>query len=259
MAELVYQTWERVTGRPWSDARAGGFTDGSYATNIEIQRRLLGGWNPFAPAAAEPTAPAAPPTSTPAIPPELTELIESLSVPVQPGLTAEQFADELALGERTLAEQIRAAQVLEAQQKQRDADARRLQEAQLAANPADFVAYELYKRSLETQGFQPEGAVRSDVEIQDLFNTALDIDRGPGDSVGVSRFGVHIPTTQSISRSELQGLSKTAIDTLSSFLRGGVANAEGSQFQGINPADYFTELEEGLVPVLPGQRTQFVF
>ncbi|KKL58976.1 hypothetical protein LCGC14_2220000, partial [marine sediment metagenome] len=34
---------------------------------------------------------------------------------------------------------------------------------------------------------------------------------------------------------------------------------DGGQFQGINPEDYFTELEEGLVPVLPDQRTQFRF
>jgi len=150
------------------------------------------------------------------------------------------------------------------------ADTRRLTEAQLAANPADFVAYELYKRSLVEQGFQPEGQVRSDVDIQNLFNTALNLDQGavPGTALpdassatgtlGAGQFGVNIPSTQSVSRSELQGLSKTAIDTLSSFLRGGVDTGEGD-FQGINPADFFTELEEGLVPVLPGQRTQFKF
>ncbi len=169
--------------------------------------------------------------------------------PVQPGLTHEQFLLQLALGEKGLTQQKEIEET-------RQADLRRLQEAQLGANPADFVAYELYKRSLVEQGFQPEGAVRSDVDIQNLFSTALDLNEGT--SAGVGQFGVDIPTTQSISRSELQGLSKTAIDTLSSFLRGGVDTGEG-QFQGINPADYFTELEEGLVPVLPGQRTQFVF
>ena len=155
-----------------------------------------------------------------------------------------------------LTEQNRAAEASEALLAEAQADARRVQEAQLAANPADFVAYELYKRGLVEQGFTPEGAIRSDVDIQNLFSTALDLNEGT--SAGAGRFGVDIPSTQSISRSELQGLSKTAIDTLSSFLRGGVDTGEG-EFQGINPADFFTELEEGLVPVLPGQRTQFVF
>ncbi len=243
MAELVYQTWERITGRPWSDAHAGGFTDGSYAANIEIQRRLLEGWNPYAPVApAPPPAPAPKPAAKPAAP-------GPQAVPVQPGLTAEQFADQLALGEATLAEQIRAAMVAEG-------NARRLEESQLAANPADFVAYELYKRSLVDQGFQPEGAVRSDEDIQDLFSLALGLNEGS--SIGAGRFGVSLPSTQSVSRSELVGFSDSDIDILSSFLRGGVNTAEG-EFQGINPADYFQELEEGLVPVLPSQRTQFRF
>ena len=253
MAELVYQTWERITGRPWSDARKGGFTTGSYADNIALQKRLFGGWNPYAPAPkpapAPPPPPAPAPAPTPAIPPELTELIKSLSVPVQPGLTAEQEADRLALGEATLAEQIRAAMAAEA-------TSRRLEESQLAANPADFVAYELYKRSVKEQGFEPEGAIRSDLGIQDIFALALGLNEG--DSLGTGRFGVDLPTTQSVSRSELQGFSDTDIDILSSFLRGGVETGEGD-FQGINPADYFKELEKGLVPVLPNQRTQFIF
>ena len=253
MAELVYQTWERITGRPWSDARAGGFTTGSYNDNIALQKRLLGGWDPYAPAApaaARPAVPrAAPPAAPPAISPELTKLIESLSVPVQPGLTAEQFADELALGEATLAETIRAAKAAED-------TSRRLEESRLAANPADFVAYELYKRSLVDQGFTPEGAVRSDLEIQELVDVALGLNAG--DTAGTGRFGVDIPTTGSISRSELQSFNPTDIGILSSFLRGGVDTGRG-EFQGINPEDFFTELEEGLVPVLPGQRTQFVF
>jgi hypothetical protein len=57
--ELVYQTWQRITGKPWSAAAAGGFTNGSYEANIALQKRLLSGWNPYAPAAPAP-APAAP-------------------------------------------------------------------------------------------------------------------------------------------------------------------------------------------------------
>lgn len=250
MAELVYQTWERITGRPWSDARAGGFTTGSYADNIALQKRLLGGWNPYAPSPAPPPpTPAPAPPPAPSIPQEIADLIKSLSVPVQSGLTAEQAADQLALGEATLAEQIRAAMAAEA-------TSRRLEESQLAANPADFVAYELYKRSLVEQGFTPQGAVRTDPEIQDLFSLALGLDAG--DTIGTGQFGVDLPTTQSISRSEFQTFNPTDIGILSSFLRGGVETGEGA-FQGINPEDFFTELEEGLIPTLAPQRTQFRF
>ena len=248
MAELVYQTWERITGRPWSDARKSGFTTGSYADNIALQKRLLGGWKPYAPkAAAKPKAKAKAKAKARAKPKAKTPG----PVPVAPGITAKQWA-------AMLTEQVRAAKSQELMTRQAQADARRMQEAQLGANPADFVAYELYKRSLGEQGFTPTtGAARSDVEIQDLFNLALDLEGVDGRSLGTGQFGVDIPTTQSISRSELQAFNPTDIGILQSFLRGGV-EADGG-FQGINPEDFFTELEEGLIPTLPGQRTQFRF
>lgn len=62
MAELAYQTWQNVTGKPWSEAKAGGYTTGSAADNLALQAKLQGGWNPYAqsaPAAA--AAPAAAP------------------------------------------------------------------------------------------------------------------------------------------------------------------------------------------------------
>ncbi|KKN58696.1 hypothetical protein LCGC14_0549320, partial [marine sediment metagenome] len=78
-------------------------------------------------------------------------------VPVAPGITAQQWEAALSL-QRETALALQAADDERVRlQAERDADARRLQEAQLAANPADFVAYELYKRSLVEQGFQPEG------------------------------------------------------------------------------------------------------
>lgn len=46
--ELVYQTWQRVTGKPWTEASKGGFTDGSAATNLALQKKLNAGWNPYA-------------------------------------------------------------------------------------------------------------------------------------------------------------------------------------------------------------------
>jgi len=254
--ELPYQTYARIFGRNWpggTSAEIRGYLSalgitapaGSAAANVAFQQALIGGWRPGqAAAAAPPPAPRPAPRPAPPAP----SAPSALSVPVQPGLQAEQFADRLALEEflaNLAAELTREAQ----------ADVRRLQEAQLGANPADFVAFELYKRSLEEQGFTPQSAARSDVEIQNIFGLALGLNEGV--SLGTGQFGVDIPTTQSISRSELQGFNPTDIGILSSFLRGGVETDGG--FQGINPEDFFTELEEGLIPVLPEQRTQFRF
>lgn len=47
MAELAYQTWQRLTGKSWSEAKKSGFTDGSSASNTALQKKLLGGWNPY--------------------------------------------------------------------------------------------------------------------------------------------------------------------------------------------------------------------
>jgi len=138
----------------------------------------------------------------------------------------------------------------------RAADTRRLTEAQLAANPADFVAFELYKRSLQEQGFETQSDPRSDVEIQDIFSLALDLEGLGGESLGVGRFGVDLPSTGSISRSQLGGFNATDLGILSSFLKGGVEVGDDT-FQGINPEDFFNELSEGLIPVLQPQRTQF--
>ncbi|KKK64814.1 hypothetical protein LCGC14_2980400, partial [marine sediment metagenome] len=261
------QTWERITGRPWSDARKSGFTTGSYADNIALQKRLLGGWRPYAPKAAPRPAPkpAPKPTPKPAAP-------SPGPVPVAPGLSAQQWAAALAL-QKQIADDARA------QWEAGQADIRRSTEAQYAANPADFVAYELYRRQLEEEGFTPERASRSNVDIQNLFNVALGLEgsaqlpegmvevpenvwpgRGlPVDpstaTLGKGQFGVNLPTTGSISRSELQSYSPTDLGILESFLRGGVETGGG--FQGINPEDFFTELEEGLIPTLSGQRTQY--
>jgi len=205
-------------------------------------------------------APKAAPTAAKAAP-KASTAVSKTSVPVLPGLQAEQFEKQLTL-EKFIADQL--AQLERdriALQEQRDTDARRLTEAQLGANPADFVAFELFKRSLQEQGFTPTtGEARSDIEIQDLFQTALDLE-GEGVSVGTGQFGVDIPSTGAISRSQLRGFSPTDVGILSSFLRGGVDIDEGpeTQLAGINPEDFFTELEEGFVPTLPQQRTQFRF
>jgi len=61
MAELPYQTWQRLTGMPWSQAKKLGLTTGTAAANIALQRKLLSGWRPGgATASAAPAQPAAP-------------------------------------------------------------------------------------------------------------------------------------------------------------------------------------------------------
>lgn len=251
MAELVYQTWERITGKPWSAAAAGGFTDGSYASNVALQQKLLGGWNPYSPkAAAKPKAKA---PSKAKSPPKAKAKPKAKApspgpVPVDPGLMAQQW-------EAMITEQKRAAEAQELLTKQAQADARRLQEAQLGANPADFVAYELYKRTLQKQGYTPQGQVRTNPEIQNLFSTVLGLDSGP--SIGTGRFGVDLPATQGISRSEFTDFSSTDQDILSSFLRGGVK--KDGKYLGINPEDYFKELDKGFIPTTTTQPTQYRF
>ena len=124
-------------------------------------------------------AAAAPPPSPLAAAPPAPSTPSPGPVPVLPGLSAQQWEAALALQ----AEIQRGQLVL---QEEQAADSRRLQEAQLGANPADFVAYELYKRSLVDQGFTPEGAVRSDAEIQELVDAALGLNAG--DTAGTGRF-----------------------------------------------------------------------
>ena len=51
---------------------------------------------------------------------------------------------------------------------------RQLQEAQLAASPGNFVAYQLYKRALESAGVTPTtGPANTNQEIQAAYNAAL--------------------------------------------------------------------------------------
>lgn len=259
MPEYPYQTWQRLFGKKWPSLaelaviykKAGiNAPAGSYEGNIALQKKVIGGWDPYTAPAAPAATPAPKAKATTTTTKAATKASAVGPVPVQPGLSAEQFADTLALGEATLAEQIRAALAGEA-------TSRRLEESQLAANPADFVAYELYKRFVKEQGFDPQSDPRSNAEIQDIFELALGLNEGT--SIGTGRFGVDLPTTGSISRSELGGFSDSDIGILSSFLRGGVETGGGGEFQGINPADFFKELGEGLVPVIQGQRTQYRF
>jgi hypothetical protein len=60
MAETPAQTWQRLTGIPWSQAKKLGLTTGTAAANIALQRRLLSGWRPGGASARTTAAPAQP-------------------------------------------------------------------------------------------------------------------------------------------------------------------------------------------------------
>ncbi|KKN26351.1 hypothetical protein LCGC14_0875650 [marine sediment metagenome] len=243
MAELVYQTWERITGRPWSDAHAGGFTTGTYDENIALQKRLLGGWNPYAPKAKPAPKPAprrqaaaARPAATPA------------ALQIEPGMWLRIQEELMKLEREIAAEQIRV-------QEEQQAQLRRTTELQYATSPIDFVAYELYKRELEGQGFDPMAASRSDVDIQAMMEQLVGGEGETGRLLG--EFGVDIPGTEQWSRSQFRGLAQSEQDVLSSFLRAGVETGGGEV--SIDPGDYYRRLAEGFVPTLQKPTTQYRF
>ena len=234
MAELVYQTWERITGRPWSEARAGGFTDGSYQANVDLQKRLLGGWDPYAPAPAPAPKPATPKPA--AAPTAAAPAASPTEVGVEPGmwLQVQEMLAELDLQRIGI-------------EKATQESAARLEELRLSTTPIDFVAYELYKRQEEAAG-RPTytGPASSDVDIQGMVEAMV----GPGaGSLGTGEFGVQVPTTQSVSRAESQQISPQEMGVLSSFLRAGFETPGGKV--SYNPEDYWREVEEGFVPTMP--------
>ena len=241
MAELVYQTWERITGRPWSDAAKGGFTTGSYADNIALQKKLFGGWNPFAakaapkPAAKKAAAKAAPKAATPG------------PLQIEPGMW-ERIQEELMLLEKWIAdENIRM-------QEEQATQLRRTTELQYSTSPIDFVAYELYRRDVEEQGFDPMAPSSSDADIQAMMDQLIG-----GEETGnlLGEFGVDIPTTGQISRSQFQDISQSERDILSSFLKRGV-ETDGGQVS-IDPGDYYNRLAEGFIPTLSKPVTRYQF
>ncbi len=230
MAELVYQTWERITGRPWSDAAKGGFTTGSYADNIALQQKLLGGWNPYAQATAKPAAKkAAKKATTPS------------ALDIQPGMWLQVQQENIAL-------QKYIADLQQKAQEEQAAQLRRTTELQYATSPIDYVAYESYKRELEEGGYEPLAAAQSDEAIQAMMAQLVG-----GEGVGnlLGEFGVDIPQTSQWSRSQFQDVAQSERDILSSFLRAGVETPGGEDVT-IDPGDYYKRLVEGFVPTLGG-------
>jgi hypothetical protein len=171
----------------------------------------------------------------------------------------------------------------------------RLLQAQLAANPQDFVAYEFYKRSLgdpqdlamaqSIQDAQAEGenaaAVQpevnplagdenllgtpypeaqpaySDQTLQMVINAIQGGGGQGGDALynpnlgGTGAFGAEISSPNKISRKQGTSLSTDEMGILSSFLRAGV-DVGGGKMVGLNPDEYFKQVEQSWVPTFSG-------
>lgn len=180
------------------------------------------------------------------------------AVPVQPGITQlmEQQRINLEKYIADLQARLDEAQIFNQQL---------ALEAQLSASPIDFVAYQLYKRGLEESGRTPfTGPSASDEDIQDAFAEALGFDAGesvPG-GAGKGRFGVRLPQAGQISREQFSDLTKSDLDILTSFLRGGVRTGTRplretggkptGEFTAVDPEEYFRQVEERFVPVYAG-------
>ena len=63
---------------------------------------------------------------------------------------------------------------------------------------------------------------------------------------GTGAFGVTIPRTGEISRSNFSNYSQDELSTLGSFLKGGI-NVGGQQV-GIDPNDYLKQVQQGFIP-----------
>ncbi len=153
--------------------------------------------------------------------------------------------------------------------------------ADLAANPADFVKYEYYKRSLGEptaldglaqqfaagenllgQAYPDAPPAYSDETLQQVGAAAFGQEGSRAlynpNMGGIGAFGVTIPGVQDISRSEFLGLDETELAMATSFIRAGTELPSGERVGG-NPADYFRNLERSFIPTLEGAggRTQY--
>lgn len=111
MAELVHQTWTRITGKPWSEAKKLGLTNGSAGSNTALQKKLLSGYNPYAGAsqASNPTSQPQPTQSAPAQPDPMEAYKKAITdwysrKPATPGTftysVEQEQADKRSVGEQ---------------------------------------------------------------------------------------------------------------------------------------------------------------
>jgi len=123
MAETPAQTWQRLTGTPWSQAKKLGLTTGTAAANLALQRRLLTGWRPGGASASAATAPPAAPdygAYTPIIQ-QLQQQVQQLPSIYQPQVQALQATiPTIQKQYQSLLEQLRQRTTQQQQQLQQE-------------------------------------------------------------------------------------------------------------------------------------------
>lgn len=161
--------------------------------------------------------------------------------------------------------------------KSADARAERELQARMASNPADFVAYEFYKRQLgqpssigqdtgnvqqntnpdfqqSSNDFQTPGSVPSinpaysDSSLSSVASSLFS-PTGAGYNPnlgGKGVFGATIPSPNKFSRAEASKLSQSEFDILGSFLKGGI-NIGGKQVA-IDPNDWLQQAQNSWIP-----------
>lgn len=150
--------------------------------------------------------------------------------------------------------------------------------ARLAANPADFVAYEFFKRASGTpqawsaaqnfaaaegqgEGITPQTLLGEDYPeappayddetLQQVASGIFNQDTGAYNPrlSGIGVFGANIPGPQTISRAEGLQLTDAEMGILSSFLRAGV-DVGGGKRVALDPGEYFQQVEQSWIPTL---------
>jgi len=221
----------------------------------------------------------------------LQEIDASLQRELQAGrITAEQamqskelkqreseFARDLAL--RTVSEQngneinkarVRLDEIRVGIEQSAEARQERTLQAQLAANPANFVLYEFYKRGGQpgvaggpqvaagaTQGANLQPAY-SDQTLQSIAASigAQGAGRIPPlynpNLGGTGAFGATVPSPNDMSRAGFESLDPTERAILDSFIRGGVETQAGvpESRVAINPEDWYSQLNKSFVPTV---------
>ena len=273
--EYPYQTWQRLFGKSWPsfaelqdlyNQRGIRAAPGSYEGNIALQQAVLGGWDPYKPAAA-PAAPAPPPPPIDQMPyAGPTSLPPTPSVPMQiePGAYFALQEEILELQrQEQVARDAREKERLRIERERLEQVARET-ELRLSTSPIDFVAYEEYKREREAAGKKTyTGPASSDIDIRNMVaslyggeitsprtgtDRSISLMTPDPDVLGIGAFGAGIPRTQAISRAESLTYSPDEMDILGSFLKAGF-QAGGKQVS-YDPVDYWREVEEGFVPTI---------
>lgn len=155
----------------------------------------------------------------------------------------------------------------------------RLLHAQLAANPADTVLYEFYKRG----GGTPEAMAAAQEQANTGYRSLLgdypepppaysdaalqELARGftgePGAQYnprlgGTGAFGANVPSPNDLSRAQLAGMDPNTLGVLQSFIQAGVETSPGGPRIAINPEDWFRQAQQSWIPTVDTTQVKYV-